>query len=216
MGATPKLAWKTTKDVSCEATGEFKPKDNTIEFKNTAMLHCSRGSYKNESLIALTILNGNSTTFPIHWNKYSNEGVPLNTLMQFQSSINDLKTQVNNLSENSIVAFSSEICPMGWSEVADARGRFLRGIDSTGSTSIDPDGKRPLGSIQQDSLKQHYHEYFTSWDAADTSNSGTSWDRNKKNNQIKVKTNEGNLADGTSLGIETRPKNIAVLFCRKK
>jgi len=54
-----------------------------------------------------------------------------------------------------IAAFASASCPSGWSEYTPARGRFLRGIDPTGT--LDPDGVRTAGSTQNDALQAHRH-----------------------------------------------------------
>lgn len=52
-----------------------------------------------------------------------------------------------------IMAFSGTTCPNDWTEYLPARGRFLRGIDSTGVN----DAIRPAGNLQADELKSHNH-----------------------------------------------------------
>ena len=53
------------------------------------------------------------------------------------------------------MAFNPASCPSGWSEYVAARGRFLRGIDSTGAN----DSVRAAGNIQNDALGSHSHSF---------------------------------------------------------
>lgn len=51
------------------------------------------------------------------------------------------------------MAFNLTTCPTGWTEYTPARGRFLRGIDSTGTNDV----VRVVGDIQADDFKSHTH-----------------------------------------------------------
>lgn len=55
------------------------------------------------------------------------------------------------------MAFNLATCPTGWTEYTPAYGRFIRGIDKSG-TAIDPDGQRALESIQADMIASHDHQ----------------------------------------------------------
>lgn len=95
-------------------------------------------------------------------------------------------------------------CPSGWSEYTNARGRFLRGIDN--GAGNDPAGTRAPGNIQADDLKSHTHETYT--DNSTAYVVGTGGYR---------ATSAGAAAPDISSatgGSETRPKNVAVTFCR--
>lgn len=61
-----------------------------------------------------------------------------------------------------IMAFNLTSCPSGWSDYTPAYGRFLRGIDQTGVTTVDPSGKRAPGNIQADAFASHSHTMVTS------------------------------------------------------
>jgi hypothetical protein len=94
-------------------------------------------------------------------------------------------------------------CPDGWSEFTAARGRFLRGIDSTGT--VDPDGVRAAGSVQADDFKSHSHNVYYSA----TGGLGNVW-------AALGSGSTGNTGLTTPTGgDETRPKNVAVLYCQK-
>ena len=51
-----------------------------------------------------------------------------------------------------VIAFNLPACPAGWSEYTPAYGRFIRGIDKSGS-KIDPDGQRKPESYQEDAIR---------------------------------------------------------------
>jgi trimeric autotransporter adhesin len=109
-----------------------------------------------------------------------------------------------------VMAFDLVACPSGWTEYTAARGRFLRGIDN--GAGNDPSGTRAPGNVQADDFKSHTHALdsltvtpYTMWDGdVDGSVNATGYD----------KSTMGGTATATG-GSETRPKNVAVLFCRK-
>ncbi len=102
-----------------------------------------------------------------------------------------------------IAAFALTACPSGWTEYTAARGRFLRGIDN--GAGNDPSGTRAPGATQADDFKSHTHP-------------GGPWVYNAHGpNGSGVYLNGGyGLTSGVGAtgGAETRPKNVAVLFCQ--
>ena len=111
-----------------------------------------------------------------------------------------------SLPTGAVVAFAKNSCPSGWDEYSPAYGRFVRGIDRTGR--IDPDGQRPVGSSQEDSFKNHDHRVSVS--RADTGTVGRGMlPYFEQRNHPEVRSS----AEG---GRETRPKNIALLYCIKQ
>ena len=121
-----------------------------------------------------------------------------------------------------IAAFDLATCPTGWSEYTPARGRFLRGIDSTGTN----DSIRAAGNTQADAFQDHYHtlEIYS----GTPSGGGGNW---QLSNSAMTTTNSAvydpypsdpairwasfNASQGFRTSAETRPKNVAVLYCRK-
>lgn len=103
-----------------------------------------------------------------------------------------------------VMAFNLAACPTGWAEYTPAYGRFIRGIDKSG-TAIDPDGQRALGNIQADNLKAHIHSIsLYSAGAVIYAPLGAS-------------TGIPQAAGTTESfgGTETRSKNVALLYCQK-
>ena len=113
-----------------------------------------------------------------------------------------------------IAAFASASCPSGWSEYTPARGRFLRGIDPTGT--LDPDGVRTPGSTQADMIGQHQHLSPFSY------NPGTNpygFEGTLDPGVAREVTDQSESSDDQPYtsnfgGAETRPVNVAVTFCQ--
>jgi microcystin-dependent protein len=102
--------------------------------------------------------------------------------------------------------------------VPDLKGRFLRGLDETGR--IDPDGAdRTVRSLQADSYKQHRHSIIDNefggqamWADGRIVQSTTAGFHNAitgSHGDVNATTGD---ATGEGIGVETRPKNIAVYF----
>ncbi len=107
-----------------------------------------------------------------------------------------------------ISAFASTTCPTGWSEYTPARGRFLRGIDN--GAGNDPSGTRVPNDIQDDLIKTHTH----------TAAAGSEVVYMRSSGNYTVIGSGGFGVDrttaplGASGGAESRPKNVAVIFCQ--
>jgi hypothetical protein len=139
-----------------------------------------------------------------------------------------------------IVALASTTCPTGWSEYTAARGVFLRGLDLSGGTTYDPSGTRTAGAFQDDALESHLHaadpaSASTSSGGAHTHTYGTSVEGfggstgpipygtgpqmsfyNTSSAGAHTHTLDiPSFNTGSTGAAETRPKNVAVLYCRK-
>lgn len=113
---------------------------------------------------------------------------------------------------NAVMAFSQDECPEGWEDYSPAYGRFVRGIDKSG-TNIDPDGQRVPDTHQDDTFKSHSHNERPAtgnvWFQVYQRNTGGTWPNEKiGNTQLGPSTS----SEG---GAETRPRNVALLFCEK-
>lgn len=125
----------------------------------------------------------------------------------------------NGVPSGAVMAFDLASCPTGWSEYTAARGRFPRGIDPTGTN--DPDGVRTAGSVQTDAFQGHNHMSQWSNTVQVSGGAGVLMDQKANDSSMVSETNRvlGPISDGTNgtprTGTETRPKNFAVLYCRK-
>ena len=105
------------------------------------------------------------------------------------------------------MAFNLTSCPLGWSDYTPAYGRFLRGIDQTGSTAVDPSGKRAPGNQQADAFASHNHNIQGVFLAGSLSGPETVTGN--------TRAAAGVFQSAATGGTETRPKNVAVLYCVK-
>lgn len=119
----------------------------------------------------------------------------------------------------SVVAFNLSACPNGWSEYEEAYGRFIRGFDRSGK--IDPDGKRKLGIPQEDSFEKHIHKAHMQVGAEPPRGAGGALSSRAAGGHGKAAKDSqryetNGLLESTGDTEETRPKNIALLYCIKK
>jgi len=131
-----------------------------------------------------------------------------------RSDIEELKNHKHTgnatvVPQNAVVAFDSASCPKGWGEFKPAYGQFIRGVDR-GATKIDPDGERAIRDIQEGSNQKHSH-VVTHWTGPGPFPRHTLVHTNHTNQG----TAQGGGRSGSEGGEETRPKNIALLYCFK-
>ena len=128
--------------------------------------------------------------------------------------------------KDSVVAFALDKCPPGpWAPYEPAYGKFVRGIDKARS-------RRP-GNIQEEQVGSHAHSYARiteffgapnqhdakGWEAvpkqgATTRFSGEGGDgKNQFQSGVKSELEETELQ---ASNLETRPKNVALLYCIRK
>lgn len=107
-----------------------------------------------------------------------------------------------------VVSFELDSCPtnLGWHEYTQAQGMFIRGHD--------PNGERKLGTPQEDSIRKHHH-VFQGGGAAGTTSADEGGDRQGlwHGGDSGQTGNRPTTAVG---GDETRPMNIALLYCVKR
>ena len=109
----------------------------------------------------------------------------------------EIKGQILNKSDYPVF-FKNYGITAGQFTLPNTRGEFVRGFDN--GRGIDSD--RILGSYQEDDLKAHTHKYFRDNTGGGAASAGGS--------------NSGNDADtGSTGGIETRPRNIAMIYIIK-
>ncbi|MCC2606975.1 hypothetical protein [Planctobacterium marinum] len=100
-----------------------------------------------------------------------------------------------------VISFDTNTgCPKGWEEYSPAYGRFIRGIDKS-EQNIDPDGERNSGNLQSYQLGQHRH-------IASQGNGMTVSPHN-------INFLHDSVGEVTDISTESRPVNVALLFCKK-
>lgn len=144
--------------------------------------------------------------------------------------------QTGALPAHAVMAFNLTTCPAGWKEFEPAMGRFVRGIDPTGK--IDPDGKRPPGSTQEDAIRditgtlygvKGQSDNALPWGFRPTGKDngafyvakGTEKGYNRYNYAYFPEDGIGTSADFKASRVvptaaENRPKNVSLLYCEKQ
>jgi hypothetical protein len=138
------------------------------------------------------------------------------------ASANDLEAKIERLTTRTdkrgiVAAFVAKECPTPWKLYPEAMGRFIRGIDPNGV--VDPDGVRQPGSVQVDGLADHVHTMGTnSTDTFQMAGGGANqrlshWPPAGEN-AAQYGGGAAKSTNGAVGGIkETRPRNVALLFC---
>jgi hypothetical protein len=112
--------------------------------------------------------------------------------------------------KGAVLAFNRQSCPPGWQEYAKAYGRFIRGIDK-GESGIDPDGVREPGSTQDEAFAAHSHSRPRGvYDAG--GGPDASW---VAHDHYFGYGHANPPETGKAGGGETRPDNVALLYCEK-
>ncbi len=130
---------------------------------------------------------------------------------------NQLQSVSINVPTNAVIAFNDDKCPdIGWEEYKPAYGHFIRGIDKSKSG-----GQRLQGSQQQDSYPKHTHRAYMQVGAEPArASAGAKSHRAAGGHGMaasgseRYETNE--FLQSAGEGSETRPKNVALLYCIKK
>lgn len=126
-----------------------------------------------------------------------------------------------NIPVNAVVAFSDDECPRtGWEEYKPAYGQFIRGIDKS-QANHDPDGLRFAGSLQKDTYPIHNHTAYMQVGAEPPNGNGGAKSHRAAGGHGQVASDSeryehNELLKPSGSGTETRPKNVALLYCIKK
>lgn len=161
-----------------------------------------------EIWVGITVQTGESHN-PVELSERQRLGSVAFALNALRASIADGQLATQVVPTGMVSPFALDKCPNGWSEYEPAQGRFIRGIDPNGS--IDPDGVREVGNIQGDMLRSHTHTVRrippgVMGDGGKTALNG---------DDLDTKFNNWPSPINATGGPETRPKNVALLYCRK-
>ena len=126
-----------------------------------------------------------------------------------------------NIPTNAVVAFNDDECPkVGWEEYQPAYGHFVRGIDKS-QNKHDPEGLRFSGSLQEDAYPSHNHTAYMQVGAEPAKASGGAKSHRAAGGHGMAASGSeryehSELLKFAGTGSETRPKNVALLYCIKK
>lgn len=199
--------------VSC-SIGEQLVKPGTVINSNMTLMECRKPPNEPVKFGMSTAGEG-----------YSNEV----NLPAASDRLGELEERISHLERGQSVASPDEIvilvqaenCPLGWKTYSKAYGRFVRGIDPRKGSRIDPDGTRDPGDQQEDAIGRHTHGYvsYTSVRRAGRGGDDKFWAPWVQNPRDPKENSPPYLIKQTDpskdAGPETRPKNVALLFCEK-
>jgi len=138
------------------------------------------------------------------------------TLVKVSKLLEEIKSSsaTNHiLPAGAVVAFALIECPDGWGNYKEAEGMFLRGIDPSGKI----DAKRDYGVYQSDAIQNHRHSIMSVVTSAHGPANKRGHGFSSGNYKTLTDTTKSVDIDFKNIRIanETRPKNIAVLYCKK-
>ena len=114
----------------------------------------------------------------------------------------------DNTPAGAVMAFALATCPNGWTDYTPAQGRFLRGIDKISGIPIDPSGTRTPGHIQNQGTA--VNGLGLNFGSIMTYSNNNGWGYGVNN--VSFYDHPTKIVSSDP---ETRPVNVAVLYCIK-
>jgi hypothetical protein len=196
--------------VACKWNGTNSSK-KSLPSGGSAILTCSRKDQSRKS--SVTVVGTSIASAPpvvMPWKAYDKDGNPKDTIVSMAEQIRKLQASL----VSSVVAFASDSCPQGWVEYKEAYGLFIRGIDKSGN-NIDPSGLRKVGDpMQPDVVGPHTHTARMKLGAEPLDGGARSGEAAGGHGATAPHWTSDYLIMSNG-GAETRPKNIALLYCRR-
>ena len=205
-----KLVFQTSPDVSCDWGEGSRGSSTDIRPMSMATLTCHRESSAHASYIVLLAATRPDAAMSIPWSAYDGE-LSVSVKRQFLQSSADLQDFIKSI-KGAVVAFDARTCPAGWTTYLPGQGRFVRGITTVGDIALDPEGARLPGSLQGDLFRSHYHSRPLDVYDAGGGESGH-WVQGAADGASLGFGRDGPAVTGSTGGEETRPKNVALLYC---
>ncbi|MEO0343659.1 MAG: hypothetical protein AAF198_09495 [Pseudomonadota bacterium] len=151
--------------------------------------------------------------FQFYFEQEETPTLPTAAAAKLKSELSQTNAELEALKlsfSDTVVAFASNTCPIGWREYPQAYGRVVRGIDRSGA-NIDSEGERQPGSTQEDALQAHSHSarYHNSNTTGSRPHPNMEFPQDQGNKAIKT----GGPLEARVNSLETRVKNVALLYC---
>lgn len=161
----------------------------TFAQSGVSALTCTRIDAERDLFVQIYRTEGGAS-ITIPWSKISKDDLTVNSM------------------KGAVVAFNLRSCPPRWRVYREAIGVFIRGFNPDDTSP----GSRLLGSPQDDQYKKHSHSRPS--DMYDTGNATVGLFPPLPNKNFGY--GMGNPRTSEEGGDETRPKNVALLFCEKE
>lgn len=180
-----------------------------LEEGNSELLTCKRQSSAKKGYITINdnrSANINSA-INIPWAAYENN-VPVDYVTRYRSKTSEAALLISSLSK-SVIAFRQQDCPDGFEPYTAAYGRFIRGLDKGGEDGKGTlDIERALESLQDSQNKKHRHGMLKVYNG---DNHRASKEGNDREN-VTIRETEVKKTYYSG-GSESRPANVALLYC---
>lgn len=191
------------------------PAERVVDGNTTRLIECSRpaGDTTDTTVVVSRQDSGNGDGVQFEW-RLQSQAAKDAELAQMKAQYNELKNELVHTWASlagGVLAFESTSCPAGWSDYTPAYGRFIRAIDRS-AKPIDPLGLRAPGSLQDADLAPHTHSTF-----GYNHEHGLYKRAGKGNSNFDALNVQAITVKESSSGSgkETRPANVALLFCQR-
>lgn len=199
-GEFAEIAVVTDDTVSCDL-----PEPRKMTKAGNFIVSCRRRDVTRIGSINVINQAGGRGALSMPWTAYTApDGIPVDLAKQYVDSVAKFEMRETSL-KGSVIAFEASSCPNGYQPYTKAFGRFVRGLDLDGE--IDPD--RTVGDLQEDELAAHTHQQ----EVLRPANHRAARRANERFNAYERRPIQ-RVATGSSGGAETRPKNVALLYCQ--
>ncbi len=202
------LTFAASPDVSCSWLGKT---ESRIKLTNGtgSLLTCTRRKSDVASYVQLIATTSPNATLSFPWSRFKDD-IPQDQVASLRHELaisTEALASLRDGLKSAVVAFALNTCPPGWREYVPAQGRFIRGLDK--GAGIDPEPNRLAGSTQEDAIGRHRHSRPRDVYDAGGFDQGGGVAQGQYFGYGHTKTPE----TGDSGEVETRPKNVALLFC---
>jgi len=204
--AFDELRFRAAPGITCTWSDPAPGNRLKLKGQSAATLDCQRSKSDSEGYVLVYAATLPNSAVTVPWEVYV-DGAPTSVVRRLQDATLAL-SEMRASMIGSVVAFNATSCPVGWAPYVPAQGRFIRGIDSAGN--IDPNGTRMPGNLQPDLLKSHQHSLPGVVAAGDPKKAahGTTAGFTDQKTLISAEQSGG--------GTETRPINVALLYCERR